>query len=548
MIKLFRKYGIPKTSEQRKENKKQILLAVLGGVLLGLSFPPIPLPFLAFFAFIPFFFVLEKRESLASINRISYVFLFFFCLITIYWVGSWTKEADPFLMISGGLLIFANPGFYLIATSVYYLSTKIFSKRTSLFLFPLYWVFFEYIYSLTDLKFPWLTLGNSLAYFNHFIQIGDLVGAHGLTLIIIYINVFLFLSIKEISITKKVNQKFLFAAISLFIIPLIYGGYKTATYEVPSKQIKVGLIQPDVNPWDKWSGGSITAQLEKYFVLSENAINKGARIIIWPETALPCYLLSGNYSFEVERIHQFVDKNKIALITGMPDINFFYDIKTAPKGAKLLRSGDAAYTSFNSILTFLPNTRQIQKYQKNQLVPFGEKVPFVEDLPFLGEFIKWQVGISSWNVGTTQNVSNLGYIKVGAVVCIESIYPEYITKLVNNGAEFLSVVTNDSWYGYSSGPFQHKEISVLRAVENRRSVVRTANGGISCIIDPMGRTLASTKLFTQDILVGYVPISNEKTFYSKFPLIIPLTAVFVSLLTILLAIYKSILKLIKKKS
>lgn len=548
MMKLFRKYGIPKTPEQRKEIKKQILLAVLGGVLLGLSFPPVPLPFLAFFAFVPFFYVLEKRESLASVNRISYVFLFFFCLITIYWVGSWTKEADPFLMISGGLLIFANPGFYLIVTSVYFLSTKIFSKRTSLFLFPLYWVFFEYIYSLTDLKFPWLTLGNSLTYFNQFIQIADVVGAHGLTLIIIYINVFLFLSIKQISTTKKVNHKFLLAATSLFIIPLVYGGYKTAAYEVPSKQIKVGLIQPNINPWDKWSGGSITAQLEKYFELSEKAINKGARIIFWPETALPCYLLSGNYAFEVERIHQFVDKNKIALITGMPDINFFYNVKNAPKGAKLLRSGEAAYTSFNSILTFLPNTRQIQKYQKNHLVPFGEKVPFVEDLPFLGEFIKWQVGISSWNVGTTQNVSNLGYIKVGAVVCIESIYPEYITKIVNNGAEFVSVVTNDSWYGYSSGPFQHKEISVLRAIENRRSVVRTANGGISCIIDPMGRTLLSTKLFTQDVLVGYVPISGEKAFFSKFPLIVPITAVFVSLLTILFSISNSIISKVKKKS
>lgn len=339
----------------------------------------------------------------------------------------------------------------------------------------------------------------------------------------------------------------MFFALLLFMIPTIYGWFKLASYQTPSRQIKVGLIQPNLNPWEKWSGGSIEELLNLYFEQSDAAINKGARIIFWPETALPVYLLGGNYTYEVERIHKFVNENKVTLITGMPDINFFFDIKEAPKGAKLLRNGDAAYTSYNSILTFTPNSNGIQKYQKNLLVPFGEKVPFVEELPFLGDLIKWQVGISSWNVGAAHNVSDLGYTKVGAVVCIESIYPEYITKLVNKGADFLAVVTNDSWYGYSSGPFQHKEISVLRAVENRRTVVRNANGGISCIIDPMGRTLAATKLFTKDVLVGYIPIIQEKTFYSQFPLIIPLIVVLGSVLTILLAVLNSILKLVKKK-
>jgi len=546
-MKLFRKYRIPVTPEIKKERKKQFSFAALSGVLLGLAFPPIPLPFLSFFAFIPFFFVLEKRKGLSSINRISYVFLFFFCLITLYWVGSWTKEADPFLMISGALLLFANPGFYLIATSLYFLSSKLVGKDKSLFLFPIYWVFFEFIYSLTDLKFPWLTLGNSLTYFNQFIQIADLIGVYGLSLIILYINVFLYKSVSNIKAANKFNQRFLFVALLLFFIPLIYGWFKISNYQTPTKQVKVGLIQPNLNPWEKWSGGSINDLLDLYFELSEKAVNNGARIIFWPETALPCYLLGGNYNYELERIHQFVNEKKVSLITGMPDINFFYDISEAPKGAKLLKSGDAAYTSYNSILTFTPNSREIQKYQKNKLVPFGEKVPFVEDLPFLGEFIKWQVGISSWNVGNTQNVSDLGYVRAGAVVCIESIYPEYMTKLIKNGADFLAVVTNDSWYGYSSGPFQHKEISVLRAVENRKTVIRSANGGISCIIDPAGRTLAATKLFTKDILVGYIPISDEKTFYTSFPFVIPYLVVFGSLFTIMLVIINSVLKRIKKK-
>jgi len=101
-------------------------------------------------------------------------------------------------------------------------------------------------------------------------------------------------------------------------------------------------------------------------------------------------------------------------------------------------------------------------------------------------------------------------------------------------------VTNDSWYGYSSGPFQHKEISILRAVENRKSVVRAANGGISCIIDPLGKTISETKLFTKDFLVGDVSIQHGLTFYSKHPYIFPLIASFVSVLTVLFFIYKKL--------
>ena len=114
-MKLFNKYRIALTPQQKKERKKDLLLGILSGVLLGLSYPPFPLPFLSFFAFIPFFFVMEKKETLASLNRFTYFTLFFFNLITLYWVGSWTKEADTFLMISGAALLFFNPFFYLVA-------------------------------------------------------------------------------------------------------------------------------------------------------------------------------------------------------------------------------------------------------------------------------------------------------------------------------------------------------------------------------------------------------------------------------------------------
>ena len=108
-------------------------------------------------------------------------------------------------------------------------------------------------------------------------------------------------------------------------------------------------------------------------------------------------------------------------------------------------------------------------------------------------------------------------LKVGGVICIESIYPDFVAGFVQRGANLIVVVTNDSWYGYWSGPFQHKEISVLRAVENRKTVVRAANGGVSCMIDPLGRTIASTKLFTRDVLAGDATIQDGLTIYSRCP-------------------------------
>lgn len=545
---LFKKYRMVRTPDEKRQLKRDRLLALLSGLLFGLAFPPFPIPYLIFVALIPFFYLISKRESLAEINSITYLTTFVFTLITLYWVGSWTKEADPFLMISGILLMFVNPAVYLIPSTLFYFSRKLFSKRTAVYLFPLFWVSFEYAYSLTDLRFPWLTLANSLPKFNLFIQAADVIGAYGISLLVLYINLFLYLTIQDFYENKKLHKKYTMAVLLLFIIPLLYGVIRIKLFKMPEENIKVGLVQPNLNPWDKWEAGNLDEQLDLYLELSRTAVKKNAKIIIWPESALPVYLLVGNYFTQVNRIQQFADSNDVFIMTGMPDANFFFDKDEAPPDAKVSKNIGMYYVSYNSILLFSPQSFQVQKYGKMKLVPFGEKVPFVESLPFLGDLIKWQVGISSWNVGREQVVFDFVegvQLKVGGVICIESIYPDFVAGFVQKGANIIAVVTNDSWYGYSSGPFQHKEIAALRAIENRRFVVRAANGGISAIIDPLGRTVQQTKLFERDVLIGDAGINNSLTIYSRFPLVIPLTCSLVSIVVILFFIYK---KTIDKKN
>ena len=550
-MKFLKHFKTVSTPEQKKERKRILFLSLLSGLMLGLSFPPVPIPYLMFGALIPYFIVINSKKTLGEINRFTYAFAFVFTIVSIYWVGSWTSEADPFLMISGGMLMFYNPLMFLIPSTLFYFSKKKFGNKIPFLLFPFFWVSYEYFYSVFELRFPWLTLGTGQAYFKSFIQIADIVGAYGLSIIIIFINIFLFFFYINFKESRK-KYYYLLVAILLIIIPVIYGQLKINSFHISDEKIKVGVVQPDFNPNKKWEAGNLDEQINNYFELSEKAIKENAEIVLWPETALPVYLLSGGYSKEVERIRNFVDSNNIFLLTGMPDATFYFDTTNVPPEAKPLRNGELFYTSYNSILLFSPNQNTIQKYGKIKLVPFGEKAPFIDILPFISDWIKWNVGISSWNVGKEQTVFELENkkvnIKVGGVICIESVYPEFTAKFVENGAQILFVVTNDSWYGNSSGPYQHKEISVLRAVENGRAVVRAANGGISCFIDPLGFTLSETEMFTKTFLTNDVEIKSELTFYTKHPYIIPYLSLFVSIVVLLLFIQSKISdKLIHQK-
>lgn len=532
-------------SDLKRERRKELPIGILVGLMLGFSFPPLPLYPLIFLAFIPYFKVLEKRDSLASINRFTYLVVFIYGVITLYWVGSWQPESDPFLLIAGVALLFYYPILYLIPSSLYYMTYKKYGRTVALYLFPLFWVFTEFLYSITDFKFPWVTLGHSLAYFKSFIQISDIIGSFGLGILVIYINIFFFIAYKKYIHRKKYLAPIITALI-LIILPMIYGVVRVSTLNQKVDSISVGVIQPDLNPWKKWGTGNLDQQLDQYLALSSKEIDNGAKLIVWPETALPVYLLGSGYESIVNRIHTYCDTNNIYIMTGMPHASFYFDSTKAPIEAKKTKSG-TYYTSYNSILLFQPGKKDVPMYGKIKLVPFGEKVPFVESIPFLGDIFKWNVGISSWNEGPEQKIFEIetkdGIHKIAGVVCIESIYPKFIAGFVKEGAEILIVVTNDSWYGDSSGPYQHKEISVLRAIENRRTVVQAANGGISYVINKYGNTLIDTEMFTKTSFVYNAELNSEKTIYTSTAYVLPS----ISIITCLFIMFISIIEKIRKK-
>ncbi|GAB4292418.1 MAG: apolipoprotein N-acyltransferase [Ignavibacteriaceae bacterium] len=537
-VNIFKSHRTP---EEKRIIRKERFLLILSGLLLGISFPPFPFPFqlFMFVALLPYFYVISNRETLSGINRATYLMAFVFCLITIYWVGSWQPEADTFLIIGGSVLLFFNPIVFLIPSSIYYFARKSFSPSVALYLFPFFWVTYEYAYTLTDASFPWLTLGQGLSHFLAFIQIADMIGAYGLSLLVLFINIFFYRLFNIYKKTGKISVTFSLFILASFFLIIAYGLNKLSTYEISDQNVKIGVIQPDINPWRKWDVTSLDKLLNIYLELSSETVQDSVNLIIWPETSLPVYLTGGGYAKQLNEIYQFIRNNKVYLLTGMPDIRFF-DADEFTDDAKFNEQENFYYATYNSIMLFSPYDYKIEKYGKIKLVPLGERVPFADDLPFLKDLIKWGVGISGWNVGkdtilfSLPSVSgadtlNKDTLKINGLVCYESVYPDFVAEFVKRGADMIVVVTNDSWYGNSSGPYQHKEASVLRAIENRRSVIRSANGGISCYINPLGETIVETEMFERTKFTALVPVQKEKTFYTSYPLIIPVISSVISI-------------------
>lgn len=540
-MQLLKKKQFRLNPDEIKKLRKQRIQLIISGVLLGISFPPFPFPFsiLMFASLVPFLNVIRERKTLAELNRAAYLTFFVFSLITLYWVGSWQPTADPFLMISGVMLVFFMPILYMIPTTLYYFSKEIFHSKNTLWLYPFFFVTLEYLHMVNEFSFPWLTLGSGLAKFISFIQIADIVGVLGLSLIVLLINVLLSEAFRNIASSKRKAYSQITLVLVIFIALIIYGVVKISGYVEPEKKIKVGIIQPNIDPWDKWSGGNLDDIVSKYLKLSRQAAAQSTGLLVWPETALPVYLLNGGYSRSVDSIYAFLRETGNYLLTGMPDIQYFEEDQLKPPDVKYAKEGNFYYATYNAIYLLSPNDDKVQKYGKTKLVPFGERVPYLNHLPFLGDLLKWGVGLSGWNVGqdTTvfvmkkkyENSAEIDSFKINGLVCYESLYPDFVSAFVNKGAEFITIVTNDSWYGKLSGPFQHKEIAVLRAVENRRSVLRSANGGISCFINSIGRTIKETEMFATTFIVADISISTEKTFYSENPLIIPVLSSVISI-------------------
>jgi apolipoprotein N-acyltransferase len=303
--------------------------------------------------------------------------------------------------------------------------------------------------------------------------------------------------------------------------------------------VNVGIVQPNVDPFDKWTKRS--DQMPILLAYTEKLAHQKTDLVVWPETAIPLFILQPQYSDYLGVVRSMLDSLRISLLTGLPSI-VYYDSLNAPITAQKSLTPGMYYEEFNSTAAFVPGQTVVPVFRKIILVPFAERIPYAETFRFLIEPLKWNVGIGMWGIGRDTAVfsaplTNGHAVRFSSVICYESVYPDFVRQFVKRGAQFLVIITNDSWWGNTSGAYQHASYASLRAVENRRWIVRSANGGISGLIDPTGRIHQETKLYTVATIQGTIFSRDEMTFYTKYGDIFGIFCVAATAILLLIAFF-----------
>lgn len=511
-----------------KFDKKYFLPVLLSGLLYGLSFPPVNLYFLIYISFIILINIVLNSFKLKQVFFRTYGIFFFAGLTGVSWIAlsGMRDNADPFLIIGGILILFIYPMFFVPPVILFYYINKNTSalkfKNITLAVFPFLWTGFEYLQTQGQVNFPWLFAGNSQTYNLSKIQYADFTGMFGVSFWVCSVSVCLYFLFNKINnnqwkIFSLKSTATISAIILIYFLPDIYNSFSQKEFPDEGK-IKIGIVQPNINPWDKWSGKQfdlINGYLDQIRQIYSS--DPDVKLIILPETALPYYFRERYFSERFELIRDLCDSIGIPLMIGTPDLEYYKDQSEAPDDAKIMKSSGLKYDTYNTAVLFEPekDKDEFQKHQKIKLVVGSERMPYQEFFPFSKQLVQWGVGISSWQIGRdTNNFTLKSGETFNTAICYESVYPEFFAEFVNRGAQFSVIITNDGWWGKFFGTYQHNKFAVFRAIENRRWIARCANTGISDFIDPYGRMHQETEIDEKINIVSEAGLINEKTFYT----------------------------------
>ena len=487
----------------------------MSGALAAFSFPKFNLSFLAWISLIPLLLIILKKSPTQSFF-LGLAAGFSYYAILIYWIPSVPVHYGH-LSVGFSILIYILLVLFLALFWAFFclLWTKIYQSfpRLAFLLIPFIWISFEYIITHLLTGFPWGLLGSSQYSNIYFIQLASITGVYGLSFVLV-----LFQSLFLYSMRYKEKTPFFIGLAFVLLIHL--GGFlslKKSPHTENSFTASViqGNVSSDIS-WDKISSQEIWDLFSQHLELSRQAYEKGSRLIIWPEFSVPlCFSCSEDIYLAFKgKLYQFVQGTRCTLLLGTNE-----------------KTGTPGNIQYHNAALCLSPDLSIGRYYKMHLVPFGEYTPY-EKIFFFIE--KMTHAIGNISPGTQSSLHQFENSKFGSPICYEIIFPDLVRKFVKKGANFLVTITNDGWYGKSSAPYQHFSMAVLRAVENRRYLLRAATTGISGIIDPSGRILAKSELMTQTHLTGNISPSQKLTFYTRFGDLLPkasltLTAMFLIL-------------------
>jgi len=362
---------------------------------------------------------------------------------------------------------------------------------------PFLWTGLEYARTHTFFSFPWTLLGYSQQAALPFAQVASITAVYGVS--------FLVCSVSALLAYGAVASRVTARRAALASVALLVGGawgwgrWQMEQPVAETGRVTVGLVQGGVRQEDKWVPEYASANLGRHLQLTARAADAGARLVVWPESAVP-FLFDQDEAL-AGLLRDVVRRRGIYLFFGNDDLEAFSSAeRRIYVGAKLLD----------------PSGELVARYHKMHLVPFGEYVPLQTLFTLGGRFAaKLVQEVSDFTPGTEATTGVVDGHRVGGFICYEAIFPSLVRRFAAGGAELLVNVTNDAWYGTTSAPHQHLAMAAFRAIENRRYLVRAANTGITAVVDPRGRVLEPTRLFDTTVLVRKVPFVAETTFYTR---------------------------------
>ncbi len=493
---------------------QRLFLSFASGILLFGGWAGGIWQWMVLFGFVPlllnehFFYQYKERFK-------SYHFFFHSYLTFFIWNGFSTWWIMKATLIGATLAIVLNSFFMAVVAWLFHVIKRNTSVRFGYLFFIVSWLAFEYLHLNWELSWPWLTLGNALSEQVKFIQWYEYTGVFGGSLYILLVNVLLTLIFIEWIIDAYVRRRLIVYLLVILLLPSIFSLFRYYIYTENGSPIEVVVVQPNIDPYnDKFSGMSVEEQLNRFCMLAEQHVNPSTQYIIGPETALPQGIWEEDFDIHphILRIKELAKKHKLSIILGASTYKMF-DFKVSPVARKF-NDSDKYYESYNTAIQI--DSNKIQVYHKSKLVLGVEKMPFPKTLSFLEE-LALDLGGTSGSLGTQKEPTIFyGKTKVAPAICYESIYGEYLSKFILKDAQWIAVITNDGWWDDTPGYKQHLSYSRLRAIEFRKSIARSANTGISAIINQRGDVVQSTNWWEATAIRNTIYSNNTQTFYSMW--------------------------------
>lgn len=498
--------------------KTLLILSIISGMLLSVPWLIPSFSWILFLAFVPLLVVedllVSKKQSSSAIFFYAFIAFFIWNVLSTWWIA--------YVSLSGMIIIAAlNSMLMACIWWLMHLVHRKTSSSTGYFSLIVFWLAFEFLHFNWSVQWPWLTLGNGFSSAGKMIQWYEFTGVLGGSLWILLVNILIYATCQSFAKRRVFKSIQLFVWLLVLItLPTGWSLYLYYSYSETGKTTEVVVLQPNIDPFsEKFSGMSDGEQSNRLISLAETIVTNSTEYVLAPETALPP--IWEEKGMKQNHALRIID----SLICNFPQLKFVVGAVTQKK---LDANQPVSYTSrqlddgsfydvFNSAL-LIDSSSVVKVAHKSLLVSGVEKMPFQKYFSFVAKYIVHLGGVAGSFTPASQSTVFIGPKdeKIGAVICFESVFGGYVSGTVKNGANLIFVLTNDGWFKDSPGVWQHFSYSRLRAIETRRYVVRSANTGVSGIINGRGDVVEKTKVNSQAVIRSDINLNNTITFYVRY--------------------------------